>query len=70
MLLTFTGEEGRYDDLATWWLPTDALEPLILVEGIDGAFYPWDGCHRIGVSTAADQTTAPAIVGYRKRKEG
>lgn len=59
----FTPEVDK--EIEASWLPEPWLEPVIVVEGADGAFYVWDGNHRIGVAFTAGLATVPAIVGLR-----
>lgn len=57
----------RYAYLCAWWNGA-GLDLPIVVEGIDGFYYPWDGCHRIGISCLAGRPTFPAIVGTRRKQ--
>jgi len=63
-LWSLDGEPDRYDQLEQGWL-ADPLDPIVVVEGSDGKFYPWDGCHRIGISATHGQHVVLALVGYR-----
>lgn len=58
--LRYNAQEGR--DLGFAENPT----PLIIVEGLDGKHYIWDGNHRTGEAHAAGWDSAPAIVGCMK----
>ncbi len=41
------------------------IDPILVVQGHDGAFYVWDGWHRMGEAHDLNYTTMHAWVGYR-----
>lgn len=63
-------EAERYAYLAMWWENYPDWDIPIVVEGTDGLYHPWDGCHRTGISCLAGRPTFPAIVGTRVKQKG
>ncbi|MBT6228242.1 MAG: ParB N-terminal domain-containing protein [Candidatus Scalindua sp.] len=41
------------------------LEPVFIVQGVDGEYHIWDGHHRVGASFLRGFKTIPANVGIR-----
>src|SRR5260370_942124 len=55
---TWAAEGGpeRLDSFVGWW---EENSPVVLAEGTDGAFYVWDGNHRIAVAHRHGRTVVP-----------
>ena len=60
------GEPDRFDGMIAWWQGKPTNDPITVVQGTDGRWYPWDGMHRVGISYLLGMITTPAVVGVRR----
>jgi hypothetical protein len=60
------GREGYYRDMESWWT-SNPNEHIIVVQGLDGKYYVWEGTHRQAISKIHGMKTVPAFVGIPKQ---
>lgn len=66
--LTSNERKPYLEALANWWIIA-ADEHLVVVEGLDGQFYVWEGNHRTAISKIHNMQFVPVFLGLRKNND-